>query len=284
MFEFLSAFFVQRALLIGAVVAIVSGLIGPFLVYRKMAFIGVGISHGTFAGIALGILMGISPLPVAIVFAIGLGLFIGFISKIGKISEDVTIGILFSFTMGLGIFLIDLCPGYHTDIMGYLFGDILAISNYDLYLALMVLPLVILWFIFRSRQMKYITFDENFSKVAGLPTGIDYYLFMALISLTVVVIVNFVGVILASSIIIAPAASSKLMTKKFSSIIILSIMLSEVSIFLGITFSYEINISSGPSIVFFLTFIFLLALISNLFRNQWKHKCRYGTKNQHDPE
>ncbi len=267
MFELFTLFFIQRALLIGIAIAIISGLMGPFILYRKMAFIGVGISHGTFAGIALGILLGISPLPVAIIFAIGLGIFIGFTSRTGKISEDVSIGVLFSFAMALGVFLISVSPGYHTDVMGYLFGDILAISNNDLYLALGVLGSVILWYIFRSRQMKYMTFDEDFAKISGVPVGIDYYVFMALISLAIVVIVNFVGVILASSIIIAPAASAKSLAKKFSSIVVLSIAFAEITIFSGIVFSYNLNISSGPSIVFFVTFVFFLSLFVGKARN-----------------
>ncbi len=259
MFEFFSLFFIQRALIIGLIIAFVSGLMGPFLVYRKMAFMGVGISHGTFAGIGLGILIGISPIYSGMAFAIGLGIFIGFVSKIGKISEDVSIGVLFSFAMALGIFLINSAPGYHTDIMGYLFGDILAISNGDIYLAMITLVLTILWFTLRSRQMKYITFDEDFSKVVGVPVTIDYYIFMVLISLITVAIVNFVGVILASSIMIAPAAASRLIAKKFPTMIILAVTFGMISVFLGIAFSYGFNISSGPSVVFFITAIFAMA-------------------------
>lgn len=266
MFEFLTLFFIQRALIVGIIVSIVSGLIGPFIIYRKMSFMGIGMAHGAFAGIATGILFGFSPLLFAIIFTIGLGLFIGFISKTSKISEDVSIGILFSFAMGLGIFLIDIAPGYHSDIMGYLFGDILAISNDDLYLALAVLIIVFLWFIFRSRQMKYMTFDEDFSKIAGIPVKIDYYLFMALIPLIIVITVNFVGVILASAILITPAASAKLMSKKLLSMIILSVIFGGASTLFGITFSYDLNISSGPSIVFFLTGIFLLSLAFKQFK------------------
>lgn len=275
MFDFFGLFFVQRALIIGTIIAVVGGMIGPFIFYKKMAFMGVGIAHGTFAGIALGILIGISPLPVAIIFAIGLGIFIGFISKTGKISEDVSIGILFSFAMGLGIFLISISPGYHTDIMGYLFGDILAISNYDMYLAIIVLIFVSLWYVIRSRQMKYMTFDEDFAKISGVPVGIDYYIFIALISLVIVTIVNFVGVILASSIIIAPAAASKFVAKKFYAMVILSMIFGEIAIFSGITFSYNLNISSGPSIVFFTTFIFILSLILNKIKRAFNKKHLY---------
>lgn len=253
----------QRALLVGEMIAIISGIVGPILIFRKMSFMGVGISHGTFAGIALGILLGVSPLWMSMAFAVGLGLFIGFVSRTGKVSEDATIGTLFAFAMALGIFLIDISPGYHTNIMGYLFGDLLAISNGDMYLAAAVLLVTLLWYAFRGRAARYTTFDEDFSKIMGIPVEIDYYIFMAVVSLVIVAAVRFVGVILASSILVGPAAASKMLSKKFSVLVTLSILFGAASIFFGIALSYGLNVPSGPSVVFFVTGIFLITLIFN---------------------
>ncbi len=263
MFEFLTLGFMQRAILIGEIIAVISGLVGPILIFRKMSFMGVGISHGTFAGIALGILLGVSPLWMSIVFAIGLGLFIGFVSRTGKVSEDATIGTLFAFAMALGIFLIDLSPGYHTNIMGYLFGDLLAISNGDMYLAVTVLILTVVWYMLRGRAARYTTFDEDFSRIMGIPVEIDYYIFMAIVSLVIVAAVRFVGVILASSILVGPAAASKMLSKKFSLLVTLSISFGGISVFSGIALSYGLNVPSGPAVVFFVTGIFLVTLTIN---------------------
>ncbi len=260
MFDFLSLPFMQRALLGGEMVAVVAGIVSPILLFRKMSFMSVGISHGAFAGIALGILIGISPMWTAIAFAMGLGLLIGFVSKTGKLSEDATIGTFFAFSMALGIFLIDMSKGYHPDVMGYLFGDLLAISSSDVYFAMIILIIAALWYLFRGRAAIYSTFDEDFSRIVGIPVDIDYYVFMAVASLVTVVAVMFVGVILASSIMIAPAAASKMISKRFSNVTLLSISFGMLAVFGGIAFSFYTNIPSGPSVVFFVTAIFVISL------------------------
>ncbi len=260
MFEFLSLPFMQRALVGGELVAVIAGIVSPILLFRKMSFMSVGISHGAFAGIALGILLGISPMWTAIVFAMALGLFIGFVSKTGKLSEDATIGTFFAFSMALGIFLIDISKGYHPDIMGYLFGDLLAISLSDVYFSMIILFITLTWYFFRGRAVVYSTFDEDFSRIVGIPVDIDYYIFMAVASLVTVVAVRFVGVILASSIMIAPAAASKMLSKQFSNVILLSILFGMAAVLGGIAFSFYTNIPSGPSVVFFVTAIFMVAL------------------------
>ena len=268
MFEFLKLSFMQRTLVGGELVAIIAGMVSPILVFRKMSFMSVGISHGTFAGIALGIFLGISPLWSAMAFAVGLGLLIGFTSKTGKISEDATIGTLFAFSMALGIFLISISKGYHPDVMGYLFGDLLAISSSDVYFASTILFITVLWYIFRSKTIVYATFDEDFSKIVGIHVDLDYYIFMAIMALITVAVVRFVGVVLASSIMIAPAASAKMLSKKFSRIVILAIFFGTVSIFFGIAFSFSLNIPSGPSVVFIVTTIFLISLVLKWIRGK----------------
>lgn len=260
MFEFLGLPFMQRALVGGELVAAIAGIVSPILLFRKMSFMSVGISHGAFAGIALGILLGISPMWTAIVFAMGLGLLIGFVSRTGKLSEDAAIGTFFAFSMALGIFLIDISKGYHPDVIGYLFGDLLAISTGDVYFAVIILFVTLIWYFFRGRAAIYSTFDEDFSKIVGIPVNIDYYTFMAIASLVTVVAVRFVGVILASSIMIAPAAASKMLSKRFSNVVLLSVLLGMVAVFGGIAFSFYTNIPSGPSVVFFVTAIFMIAL------------------------
>ncbi len=273
MFEVLKLPFMQRALIGGEFVAIIAGMISPILVFRKMSFMSVGISHGTFAGIALGIFLGISPLWSAMAFAVGLGLLIGFTSRTGKISEDATIGTLFSFSMAFGIVLISLSKGYHPDVMGYLFGDLLAISSSDVYFAGVILFVTILWYVFRGKAIVYTTFDEDFSKIIGIHVDLDYYIFMAITALITVAVVRFVGVVLASSIMIAPAASAKMLSKKFSRIVVLAVFFGMISIFLGIAFSFSLNISSGPSVVFVVTTIFLISLVLKWIRG------KYGSKN-----
>ncbi len=267
MFEILKFPFVQNAIIGGEVVAVIAGILGPLLVFRKMSFVSVGVSHGTFAGIALGIFLGISPLGTAVIFAIVLGILIGFVSRTGKVSEDATIGTLFAFSMALGIWLISLNKGYHPDVMGYLFGDLLAISRKDVYFAIVILAITSFWYLKRGKAIIYSSFDEDFSKIVGIPVELDYYLFMAISALITVGAVNFVGVVLASSMMIAPAVSAKMLSKRFKMITFLSIIFGMVSIFVGIILSFEFNISSGPSVVFVTTTIFFISLLIKWLKN-----------------
>ncbi len=268
MFEFLKLPFMQNAIIGGEILAIIAGMIGPFMVFRKMSFMSVGISHGTFAGIALGIFLGISPLWTAVAFAVALGLLIGFTSRTGKVAEDATIGTLFAFSMALGIFLINLSKGYHPDVMGYLFGDLLAISRTDVYFSVFILAIVLTWLIFRGRAMIYSSFDEDFSKIVGVPVEADYYLFMAITALVTVAAVKFVGVVLASSIMVAPSATAKMISERFKRITFLAVIFGMISVFAGLTVSYELNMPCGPSVVFVVTAIFFSVLVVSRIRRK----------------
>ncbi len=274
MFEFLNYSFMERAIVAGTLVAIITGIVGPFLVFRKMSFMGAGLSHGALAGIALGIILGLSPTLMSVLIVMGLGFLIGLVSRTGKISEDSAIGTVYTFFMALGIFLINLSKGYHINIMGYLFGDILAISKYDILFALIVLIVVLVWLILRGRAMLYLTFDEDFAKITGVPIGWDYYIFMVITSLSIITVVKLVGVVLAGSILIVPSASAKMLSKSFMKIIAISVISGIISIFSGIAFSYYLNTSSGPSIVFFVTAFFLCVLLWQFGSNTTSRKVK----------
>ncbi len=268
MFEILKLPFMQNAIVGGEILAIIAGMIGPFLVFRKMSFMSVGISHGAFAGIALGIFLSFSPLWTAVAFAIGLALLIGFTSRIGKVAEDATIGTLFSFSMALGIFLISISKGYHPDVMGYLFGDLLAISRTDVYFSLVVLGVVTVWLLCRGKAMAYSSFEEDFSRIIGVPVELDYYIFMAVTALVTVAAVKFVGVVLASSIMVAPSATAKILSNRFKRMMFLAVIFGMVAVFMGLIFSYEVDIACGPSVVFVVTAMFFCALIIKQIRHK----------------
>ncbi len=251
----------QRAIIAGILIAIISGIVGPFLLFKRMSFMGVGISHGTFAGIAIALLLNISPTIMAVVVAISIGFLIGVISRLGKIPEDSAIGTMSAFFMALGIFLINLSKGFHVNVMGYLFGDILAISTSDVIFASIVFGIVVIWLAFRGRAMLYLTFDEDFARITGVPVEIDYYIFMVITSLVIVTVVRLVGVVLAGSILIATSAAARMVSKTFPKILLVSVIFGIISVLAGITFSYGLDISSGTSIVFFVTAFFFGSIL-----------------------
>src|SRR4030042_4383448 len=135
MLEILSSAFMQKAFFVGIIVSLISGLISVFVVLRRMSFIGAGISHAAFGGVAIGFFTGINPTITAIFFSIAIALGIEFVSRKGKVSEDASIGIFFASSMALGIVLISLSRNYNIDLFGYLFGNILAISDREVFLS-----------------------------------------------------------------------------------------------------------------------------------------------------
>jgi zinc transport system permease protein len=143
MTEVFSSEFMQKALLVGIVVSLISGFVSAFVVLRKMSFIGAGISHAAFGGVAIGFFTGINPTITAIIYSIAVALGIEFVSRRGKVSSDTSIGIFFASSMALGIVLISLSREYTVDLFGYLFGNILAITRGEVLLSLFIGVLVI---------------------------------------------------------------------------------------------------------------------------------------------
>ena len=152
MSEFLSYGFIQRALITGVLLAIPCAVLAFFVVLRRMAFIGVGISHAALGGVALGVVLGVSPVLAAALFSVGVAWVIGWISGRGQISEDTAIGVFFPTAMALGVALISFSPTYRQDLMGYLFGNILSVRALDVWLlgALAAFSLLLLTCLFKE--------------------------------------------------------------------------------------------------------------------------------------
>src|SRR4030043_1084362 len=142
MIEILSSAFMQKSFFVGIIVSLISGLVSVFVVLRKMSFIGAGISHAAFGGVAIGFFTGINPTITAIFYCIAVAIGIELVSRKGKVSEDVSIGIFFASSMALGIVLVSLSKEYNVDLFGYLFGNILAITDGEVILTLFTTVLV----------------------------------------------------------------------------------------------------------------------------------------------
>ncbi len=248
MSEMLSYPFMQRALVAAVLVGIVCAVVGTYVVLRKMAFIGAGISHSAFGGVALGYLVGLDPIGVAIPFCLATAMAIGWVSRKGRVSEDTAIGIAFASTMALGALFIGLKPGY-VDLFGYLFGSILAVTTSDLWLilglSLGVIAVVALLF----KELLFISFDEEMAAVSGLPVRLLYFLLLGMMALTVIISIKIVGIILVEALLIIPAAAAYQLTSKFGRMMGLAVLIGVVSGVAGLFFSYWWDIPSGATIV-----------------------------------
>jgi len=254
--------FMQRALVAAVLVGVVCSVIGTYVVLKKLAFIGAGISHSAFGGVALGYLLGVNPIGVAIPFCLAAAMAIGWVSKKGRVSEDTAIGIFFASAMALGVLFIGLKAGYNVDLFGYLFGSILSVSSSDIWLILGLGLGVIVVVILLFKEFFFMSFDEEMAAVSGLPVRTLYFLLLGLMALTVIISIKIVGIILVEALLVIPAAAAFQLTRNFVRMMLLSVLLGVVSGVAGLFLSYWLNLASGATIVltaaaiFFLCFVF----------------------------
>ncbi len=259
MYDFLQYEFIQRALLTAVLVSLVCGVVGSYVVIKRIVSLSGAISHAAFGGVGLGYFLTVNPVLAAIPFSIASAMAIGAVEKKVNISADTAMGILWSVGMALGVIFINLTPGYAPDLFSYLFGDILTVTNSDL-LIMLTLDLIIITtvYIFR-REFLAVSFDEEFSTVVGLPSLPIYMLLLALVALSVVVLMKVVGIILLIALFSIPAAISKQYTHNLTKLMMLATTISIILSSVGIIISYIFNLASGATIVMVLAAAFLIS-------------------------
>ena len=249
MMEVLQYEFMQNALIAGLLAAIACGIVGVYVVVKRLVFISGGIAHASFGGIGLGYLLGINPVLGAMFFAIASALGMGLVTKRTKLSEDTAIGIMWATGMALGIIFIGLAPGYTPDLFSYLFGSILTVPAFDLILMLILDVIIIAIVLLLYKEFLLLSFDEEFSTVAGVPTQRLYLLLLCLIALTVVVLIRVVGIILVIALLTIPAALARQFTHSLKKMMLLSILAGAVFTFSGLWLSYLLDLASGATII-----------------------------------
>lgn len=246
--------------LLGAVFAsITAGLAGTYIVSKRMVFLSGGITHASFGGIGIGYFAGINPVLGAAVFGILSALGIEYLSVKQKIREDSAIGMLWAFGMAVGIIFIYLTPGYTPNLMSYLFGSILTVTNADI-LALGVMSVVlILYFGVFYRTILYISFDELFARTYSSYVDIFKYLTTALVALTIVLNIRMAGVVLVLSLLTIPPNIAMIFTRVYFKIVIWSVIAGFIGTAVGYTISYFAGVPVGATIIFTLVIIWFLA-------------------------
>lgn len=261
MLEVFSSPFMQRALIAGILVSILTGLISVFIVLRKMSFVGAGISHAAFGGVAIGFFIGINPLLTAIIYSILVAIGIESTGRRGRISEDVSIGIFYSVSMALGVALVSLSGSYNVDLFGYLFGNILAISETDIFLTGITFLLVSGFIIIFLKDLFLSAYNEELAQISGVSVVLLNNLFMISLAVTIVISIRIVGIILVSALLVIPGATARLFAKGLLSMLVFSCVTGVVSVISGLFLSYEYDIAPGASIVMASAFIFFLSLL-----------------------
>src|SRR6056297_1287345 len=247
--------FFVKAFLAAVFASISCGIIGSYIVSRRIVFVSGGITHASFGGIGLAFLLGFNPLLGAVLFAVMSALGIQFFTKVAHVREDSSIAIWWSLGMALGIIFVFMTPGYTPNLMSYLFGNILTVTISELFWMFALNVLIILFFVFFFRKILYIAFDEEFARAAGLPVTFFNYLTITLIALTVVLNIRVVGIILILSLLTIPQATANIFTKDFRKMLILSSVFAFIGTISGLFFSYYLDIPSGAAIIFTLVII-----------------------------
>ena len=248
--------FFRNALLTALFASISGGIIGTYVVTRRIVFISGGITHASFGGIGLAFLLGFNPLLGAILFAILSALGIQFFSHKFKVREDSSIAIWWAFGMALGIIFVFLTPGYTPNLMSYLFGNILTVTRQELQIMLVLLVLLVVVFRIFFRKILYISFDEEFARISGLRVSMYNYGMIVLVALVVVMNIRAVGIILVLAQLTVPQAAANLFTKDYLHIMILSVVIGLVGTLSGLFISFYLNIPSGATIIFTLIILF----------------------------
>jgi zinc transport system permease protein len=259
-------FFVKA--FIAAVFASIScGIIGGYVVAKRIVFISGGITHASFGGIGLAFFLGFNPLLGAVLFAILSALGIQFFTKVAEIREDSSIAIWWSLGMAVGIIFVFLTPGYTPNLMSYLFGNILTVTTSELWLMFLLVIIILVVFLIFFKPILYIAFDEEFAKTAGLPVALFNYVTMTLIALTVVLNIRVVGIILILSLLTIPQATANLFTSDFKKLLLLSTLFAFTGTVTGLFISWMLDIPSGAAIIFTLVIVFgVLKLVKHFAR------------------
>lgn len=253
--------FIVKGLLGAVFASITAGLAGTYIVSRRMVFLSGGITHASFGGIGIGYFAGFNPVVGAAIFGILSALGVEYLSVRQKIREDSAIGILWAFGMAIGIIFIWLTPGYSPNLMGYLFGSILTVTNADI-IALGIMSLIlILYFSIFYRTILYISFDENFARTYSSYVDVFKYVTTALIALTIVLNIRMAGVILVLSLLTIPPNIAMLFTGVYSRIILWSVAAGFIGTASGYIISYFAGIPAGATIIFTLAVIWVIVKI-----------------------
>lgn len=264
--------FLRYALLTGIFASIPFGIIGSFVVVRKISYIAGAIAHCVLGGIGLGLYMenavGVTwfgPMQGAVVVALLAAVILALVSRHARQREDSVIGALWAVGMATGLLFIARTPGY-VDPMSYLFGNILLVSRGDFFfvLALDVLLLSLVWLFYNS--FLAVCFDEEFARLRGVKTGWIYLLLLCLAALTIVLLVRVVGIVMVIALLTLPASIAGNFSRNILQMMMYSVLLCAGFVVVGLGVSYDLDLPSGPVIIIIAAIVYLLVLLGGRFK------------------
>ncbi|KHF25195.1 metal ABC transporter permease [Solemya velum gill symbiont] len=260
--------FLQRALIAGVLAAIGCGLVGTYVVVRRISFVAGGIAHAVLGGMGAALFFGYAPYGGAIVAALIAAVIIGGVSLVWKEREDTVIGALWAIGMAVGILFISATPGYQLDLFSYLFGNILMVSGEHLQLMIVLDVFLVLMVVLFHNQFNAVIFDEEFARLRGLPVTLVYLLLLAMVALTVVLLIQVVGLILVIALLTLPAAVAGHYTKTLSAMMLLAVLIGFLVTSSGMAVSYAYDLPSGATMILVAAIIYLVSALAAMLHRR----------------
>ncbi len=259
MIDVLQYDFMRYALIAGILASIACGIVGTYVVSKRIVFISGGISHAAFAGIGLGYFLGFSPVAGAVVTGIFFAILMGVTKSTMKQREDTVIGVMWSFGMALGILFIYMTPGYAPDLMSYLFGSILAVPLSEIYMMVLLDLVIVVTVGLFYKEFFAVCFDEEFARVRGVRVDFVNIVLLCLIALTVVLLIRVVGIILVIAMLSIPAAIAGRFVHDMKKMMGVAVALGCIFMVIGLAVSYALDLPTGAVIILIAVAGFLLS-------------------------
>jgi zinc transport system permease protein len=250
--------FFQNAILGSLLISIACGIVGTYIVSRRLVFISGGITHASFGGLGLGFYLGVNPILTAMLFSILSAFGVEWVSQSKQVREDSAIAGVWSLGMAVGVIFIFLTPGYAPDVSAYLFGNILTVSSTDLYWMTLLAVALVLVFSLLFREIVFTAFDKEFALTQRIPVARIEHLMMMFIAITIVLSIRLVGIMLLMSLLTLPQMIANLYTSDFKKIVFASIGIGFLACSAGLLLSYFLNVPSGAFIILVLVLAFLV--------------------------
>lgn len=241
--------FLGHAAIACLLAGIACGIVGTYVVCRRLVFLSGGITHASFGGIGLAWYLGVNPIAGAGVFAVISALGLEALSQRARIREDSVIGILWSVGMALGVLFVFLTPGYAPNLMTFLFGNLLTITSTDLIILAVLAALLVLVFTLFYRPILYVAFDREYARTQNVPTGWIGSAMMVLVSLVIVLCIRIVGIVLLISLLSLPPSIAGCLGRSYQKMMVRSCVIASLGTFTGLFVSYQTDIPSGASTI-----------------------------------
>jgi len=265
MLEALQYEFMQNALVAGLLASVICGVMGTLVVVNRIVFLSGGIAHAAYGGIGLAFFFGWPYMVGTIGFSLTASMAMAAVTVKARHRADTIIGVLWAVGMALGVILIDLTPGYNVDLMSYLFGSILTVPDTDLWIMVAVAVIIIATMVYFYNDYLAMSYDEEFARIRGVPVRFLYFLLIGLLALSIVMIIQVVGLILVIALLTIPPYIAEKYARSLFKMMLYACGLSIVFTVIGLYLSFVFNLTSGASIIMVAGTGFLISLIIEQF-------------------